>query len=138
MKISFVWQNTAPINQIGENGDEFLVYTGDTPKTVSEAMDISLEKWKLIVDKLNQIISDGLDPSDPSEANSGSDKTCGLCMMFLSVGCIGCPIYNRTGQDGCEGTPFSDYCDADDINSELVAAIEELKFLQEIKYDNNL
>ena len=55
--------------------------------------------------------------------------TCSLCERFL-VGegnCEGCPIYQKTGQRGCQGTPYEELAelDPDDKTIGLVSEIED-------------
>lgn len=34
---------------------------------------------------------------------------CPLCVAFWGGGCLGCPVYQSTGQIRCEGTPYKDW-----------------------------
>lgn len=71
----------------------------------------SIAKWRAIVAGTG--INRG--PSD-----------CPLCKLFFFVRrCVGCPVFERTGETGCGGTPYSDY----EKNGELEVAKAELDFL---------
>ena len=37
---------------------------------------------------------------------SVSGEDCALCNVFVGGGCHGCPVMERTGQRGCNGTPY--------------------------------
>jgi hypothetical protein len=60
-----------------------------------KALKGSIRKWEKIV------------------AGMGGDRgpaNCALCEMFLHEhACRGCPVYSRTGQEGCRGTPYDDW-----------------------------
>ena len=36
-------------------------------------------------------------------------KNCPLCQEFWNDGCVGCPVYEHTGQMSCDGTPYDDW-----------------------------
>jgi len=43
-------------------------------------------------------------------------KECALCEYFGPFdepSCVGCPVSERTGLTGCEGTPYDDVCEAE-------------------------
>lgn len=78
----------------------------------------SIAKWRAIVE------------------GTGEDKgidNCPLCLKFNSrypaknLGCNGCPVYQRTGQDSCSGTPYDEYLSDKRGTTELAQA--ELDFL---------
>lgn len=67
-----------------------------TPTTLT-ALRGSIAKWRAIVDSTG--------------ADEGTDN-CPLCaLFFVTPGakkfCIGCPVSERTSQDGCFGTPYT-------------------------------
>jgi hypothetical protein len=37
---------------------------------------------------------------------------CALCQKYLDNDCVGCPVMERTGKHGCEGTPYEAFIDA--------------------------
>ena len=80
-----------------------LVYEGPGPENVDEAWDISIEKWKTLVDDPVYVVYD-----------EGGYTTCGLCMLYNTVtsdsdwDCGRCPIA-LDGHPGCSGTPYNDY-----------------------------
>lgn len=51
--------------------------------------------------------------SDPSEIKLGADN-CPLCKLYRTFdddcvqSCAGCPVYLKTGEIGCKGTPYSE------------------------------
>lgn len=73
-----------------------LTYKGKDPRTLDEAFDITIAKWKTIAEH-------------PEINCSGNVHTCGLCMMFHHYeydsvwhkACEGCPIVAETGASGC-------------------------------------
>lgn len=124
---------------IDSDGD--LVYKGDAPTTTSQAMDISIAKWKTIISHLQSMIDSG----EPySYFGCGSTHTCGLCMMFFNRPgkeyCEGCPIFEKTGIAGCDGTPYEEWANEESTSfkDDLIVAKRELEFLQQLKYDMNL
>jgi hypothetical protein len=45
-------------------------------------------------------------------AGTGIDKgpnNCPLCKLFWKYDCEGCPVFAKTGETCCEGTPYSDW-----------------------------
>lgn len=76
-----------------------------------EALRGSVKKWQAIVDGTGK----NRGPSD-----------CPLCKLFFFVRlCVGCPVFERTGETGCGGTPYMDY----EKHGELYLAQAELDFL---------
>jgi hypothetical protein len=70
----------------------------------------SIAKWEAIV------------------AGTGDDKghlNCSLCQIFHtlyrddadSASCSGCPVFERTGETFCDGTPYGDYINAFDLGA---------------------
>lgn len=56
-----------------------------------EALKGSIRKWEGIV--------------AGTEVDHG-EENCPLCEMFILKNCRGCPVYDRTGEEGCYGTPY--------------------------------
>lgn len=115
-----------------QDGDIELKYDGDRPTTMSEGMDISIVKWKTIIEyiKTNNVLP-----------LCGAMDTCGLCMMYHQDSCNGCPIAEKTGYTFCQNTPHEEWEDIDNpglVKDGLEVATKELEFLQQIKYDRNL
>ena len=91
------------------------------------ALEGSIKKWEAIV------------------AGTGVDagpKNCPLCQAFhedfLSPdnkgnGCRGCPVYEKTGEYGCGGSPYDAYEDTDDEEEKQYAAEQELEFLKSLR-----
>ena len=73
-----------------------------SPKTL-EALRGSIRKWRLIV------IGEGVD--------RGAEN-CPLCALFDTedADCIGCPVYEKTGEHGCGNTPYTKFADAEDTD----------------------
>ena len=60
-----------------------------------------------------------------------SDTDCALCGLFNNkqYHCRGCPVFERTGQTGCDGTPYWDWVSAATAPQRRKAAKRELDFL---------
>lgn len=53
--------------------------------------------------------------------------SCALCKLFYSSNCEGCPVFEKTGEAGCKGTPYSE---ASGINpASVLAKVNFLKSL---------
>jgi len=70
-----------------------------TLKQKLTALKESIDFWELV--------SEG-------KAESRGRSTCALCTLYNRVirgetSCEGCPIFRKTGEAGCEGTPYVDY-----------------------------
>jgi len=88
--------------------------------TDKEALKLSLEKWYFIRDmkkKRKYVRADG-------------SNTCALC--FIHPGCCACPIYKKTQETRCDGTPYSDLLgDRNEDGSFKTKHIKaEIKFLE--------
>lgn len=94
---------------------------------VLKALHGSIAKWEAIV------------------GGTGGDtgpQNCPLCKLFWIKGprgglmpnsCLGCPVMQRTGQQGCGGTPYDIYDDnAYDAEELQDIAEEELAFLKSL------
>ena len=65
-------------------------------------------------------------------------NTCPLCAKYFKEdnkdSCKGCPIYKKTGQSGCEGTPYGDeIVEADTVEEYIPALQHEIAFLKELE-----
>lgn len=86
------------------------------------ALEGSVMKWERVV-------------QDGTGGRSAADCPC--CQEFrkqrdsITDFCSGCPIREKTGKDGCLGTPFKDYCNAKQagLDSAAFYAVRELRFL---------
>ena len=111
-----------------------LVYEGDDPTSVEEALDISIAKWEYIVEHYYEFDTDRYDGS----FQDGGPDTCGLCMMFFyDRDCDGCPVMEATGKPCCYDTPYNEHADAT-YEKELTEetrriARKELDFLKSLK-----
>lgn len=68
--------------------------------TTLTALEGSIKKWEAIA------------------AGTGTDegtRNCPLCLEFAVGGgfCIGCPVYEHTGQMSCDGTPYEEWSEGD-------------------------
>lgn len=113
------------------------ITTGSYLNKRSEALEASIQHWKEL-----------RDGEDPFKMILGVDS-CALCQKYFeSKGCVGCPVYSRTGLDECRGTPFSKAHTAwklwrlvlinkadDTLPREAfkAAADEEVKFLESLR-----
>lgn len=66
-------------------------------------------------------------------------RCCDLCDTFLDNDCEGCPVYNKTKEKGCLGTPYVEAvsCFVDDQRNFknpnfILAAQKELEFLESL------
>jgi hypothetical protein len=84
-----------------------------TLKQTKEALEGSIRKWELI------------------EAEIGGDdgaNNCPLCKIFnVKYGCKGCPVAFITECDGCNHTPYDDWCDHQSDVHDLYYNIEPFK-----------
>lgn len=105
-------------------------------KHVEQALRASIEKWKA-----------------NAEAEYSSDylispSSCPLCRLFHGTyiddyhHCIGCPVYENTGETDCEGTPYADAAkklrlwhrsgDTKYMEAVRSAALEEVAYLESL------
>lgn len=96
-----------------------------------EALKGSIKKWEDIV------AGTGVD--------SGADN-CPLCGLFNNTEsepmCVGCPVMNQTGKDGCAGTPYVEWCKQQvksfdfphkaKTDGQIAAAKAEVEFLRRL------
>ena len=91
-------------------------------KDTAEKLEGSIVKWEGIVD--GTVENDG-------------PRNCPLCQKFAHAGmplgerCNGCPVMERTGQRGCNGSPYVYYIAGQP--SATKAAQEELDFLKSLR-----
>jgi hypothetical protein len=59
---------------------------------------------------------------------------CPLCTLFYRGGCFGCPVMEKTGLDSCNGTPYLEYADGDDLGKDTLLGLaqDELDFLKSL------
>lgn len=99
-----------------------LLYNGGPlPKSLEEALAISIAKWESVTAFYEEFSGVLLD---------GGAETCGLCMAFFEVGCQGCPI-NSMGYYKCKYTPYDLYGN----DKKYKTAKAELDFLLSITLD---
>ena len=93
--------------------------------SVADIVDSSIAKWKFIS---KYLVDAEKVPFD------GQAVTCGLCSAFGN--CSLCPVQKSTGENSCEGTPYTDYYDAwrqNNIEGALTVAIAEMNYLKSLK-----
>jgi hypothetical protein len=73
------------------------------PKTVQEAVELSIQKWEAIVQKQKG--------QSGKEISGTGCFSCGLCHMFMGSDgtCDGCLVYRTTGKICCHDTPYTDF-----------------------------
>lgn len=65
-----------------------------TLAVVRMALNDSINKW-----------SKNAEATTPHEYTTGVSD-CPLCLIFRNVECEGCPVFETTGEEGCNGTPY--------------------------------
>jgi hypothetical protein len=103
---------------------------GKWPKTRDEALEESITKWEWLVNWIETNPDD-----DPPQ--TGEDS-CALCHLYIKNDCNGCPVFEHTGAEYCEKTPYDSYADttADafpDRGKALRLARNEVKFLKSLR-----
>ena len=95
------------------------------PEDTAEAIELSIQKWKSMI----YLLERGFEIED------GGMSTCALCELFWYGGCDGCPIANKTGAYGCNGTPYIEWeaLVNDEGVYDIELAQEELAFLESLK-----
>ena len=99
-------------------------------KAGEDPLDLSIEKWKDIVNCLNRIQQV---EEFGEELEAGKDN-CALCEVYKS--CCLCPVSNQTYKEGCVGTPYDEFRLArrvGDLKTMRVVAERELEFLISLK-----
>lgn len=98
-------------------------YNGARPSTLSQAFDMSISKWKFILECLER----GTDVR-----RCGGWMTCGLCLVH-PLGCEKCPVMLNTGYSNCEDTPYESFLDATGIDKKMNIARQEIAFLERLR-----
>jgi len=70
----------------------------------------SINKWKKIVKGTKEL---GI-------------VDCACCIVYLDDNCENCPISERTGVGGCEGTPYVKWYDHFKMNPKIANTCEEI------------
>ena len=114
------------------NGDNLDVAPELKPTDETEALELSVQKWKSIIyllERGHQINGDG------------GPSTCALCKLFFWTGergeeacCELCPVQRASGRRFCISTPHEEWEKAVDYELDgLFEAREELAFLESLK-----
>ena len=77
-----------------------------------DPLEVSIQKWQDIVDGKGEDLG---------------EENCALCKAYPRKNCKGCPVAEKTGLLGCEGTPF---CMSGSIEEIALAELEFLKSLR--------
>lgn len=87
---------------------------------------MSIKKWKFILDVLvkNKHVTSLLD---------GSTNTCALCHKYYSPTCQGCPVYLKTGQIHCLGSPYASMEHAREYETIVTLVKKEIEFLESLQ-----
>ena len=91
--------------------------------TEKNALALSIKKWQFIVAWLKEA---------KKQVWDGCYSTCALCRNSDSE-CTGCLVAQRTGEQGCEGTPYWDYATSKNLSKAMEAAKAELAFLKSLR-----
>ena len=78
------------------------------PETL-KALEGSIAKWEGIVRS--------------TKAEDRGMSNCPLCRLFFNPYCFGCPVKEKTGMNGCQGSPYQDW-DSHYKNSHAVKFVE--------------
>ncbi len=104
----------------------YLRAYGEWPEDKTEALRVSIRKWKTIVTWMQK---------RPGELLlDGSTKTCALCMLYHDLPkCHSCPVA-EAGYICCGGSPYSDWAGNQRYNPQaaLGFAEQELTFLESL------
>ena len=92
-------------------------------KKGEEPLEIAIQKWQDIVD---------------GTGSNEDSYNCALCEVHLELeGCQACPVGEKTGLDGCDGSPYTDYSTAcvKRANPQKLTKLakEELEFLKSLR-----
>jgi len=108
------------------DGNYFLNFDGNFPKTKKSAILAAWEKWQTIV-KFHK------DNPDVYSVYNIHANTCALCQLYLNgTECFKCPIYKATGEHLCQNTPYVDYMNAATPEDKLYFARKEAKFIKSL------
>jgi len=103
-------------------------------------------------ERMKELLYQNVDPLDIAimkwEEGEDLDSSwnCALCHLFLSKECVGCLIYEHTGQTSCKGTPYVEYalhvtecdqCGSGHCDEAEQLRLEELKFLRDLRASHN-
>ena len=91
-----------------------LLRSGPWPTTKKGALDDSIRKWEFLVEH-------------PDTSNDS--ETCALCHLYYGdddddrddewQNCDGCPVFEKTGQRDCRGTPWKFLPDQEEAEAML-------------------
>lgn len=119
--------------------------------TKKQALELSIQKWKKIVEHLEA------NPQLTYIMRDGNIETCALCSKFYEGAgpdgpdfCKKCPVYENTGKRFCSGTPYTKFtkigeesyyrrtggnvvCTPTMAKKRLEAAWAELTFLESLR-----
>jgi hypothetical protein len=59
--------------------------------------------------------------------------TCGFCQKYFEAHCVGCPIFDYTGQSSCRGTPFDALDNERDFTHWLELLDKLIAFLHKVE-----
>lgn len=90
--------------------------------TEENAPVITSAKWKFRGEQMNEL---GRIITSKTESD-----TCAYCYLYLKEGCVKCPIYNVTGKELCNGTPFEEFIDAN-YDEDLFAVMKANERMEE-------
>ena len=103
-------------------------------KAGEDPLDLSIEKWKDIVNHLHEIQS----KEEFDDRLEEGHKNCALCQVYSANGCLNCPIRRVTGAESCLFTPWTDWVvakEAGSLQDMRKAAVKELVFLRGLRRD---
>lgn len=87
-----------------------------------DALKGSIAKWQAIVDGTGEDL--------------GCDN-CPLCQLFWDNECVNCPVYEKTGEWRCDGSPYINYDEDLDDEAKKRSAQAELDFLISLLPEEN-
>jgi len=82
------------------------------------ALELSIKKWE--------------DLAQDKDIEYEGSETCALCQVY-SKACEDCPVCQKTGKDGCAGSPYEDYLDDDPAEKRKKVARRQLRFLKSLR-----
>jgi len=86
-------------------------------KKGEDPLELSIEKWQDIVDGKGEEL--------------GEDN-CALCQVSKVI-CSDCPVFKKTKQEACCGTPYSDFTSTYEEDERKKLAKKELAFLKSLR-----
>ncbi len=98
-----------------------------------DALELSIEKWKLKLDLLEKNPTLNEVRGCNNESTASESASCGLCRLYLIPRktddlCEGCPIFEKTGQSLCGNTPVDRWMF--DYDNEIDRVKAEIAFLE--------